>query len=382
MPFLLRRAVRHLARFHERSIIMAADPIPQNHTNDKAAYRVVVADLDRDEQSIQQLWRDGGLGLPDGASADADRFNWFYRTNPAGQAQAYLLVHSGEGQAVGTMGIGVRHFSVAGEEARGGTLVDFVVSPKHRSAYPALTLQRQGRQLAFESKDFLYGLPDTKAVIICRRLESHVQFDLPRFVRVIRTRFYLERKLPSWLAGAIGAALDSIDALLTSYQRLPRSVQGQWVDEFDARFDRLWERLDKHQTCLGVRDWAFLRWRFTAQPGHRYRIFAITDARTHELVSYFVCEQGRSALAVKDCLSLASANELKRHLLLLCRAARAGGAASLEIQLSPNATWREALSAVRFIQRSQRPFFATLSEAVQVSGKDLHWYITQADEDV
>jgi len=347
-----------------------------------STYAVLWANLPTQEDLIVNLWRDSGLVGAGNTATDRMRLRWFYAENPQGAAQVNLLGFSTEKLPVGCLAVAPRKFFVHGEPLTGGTLVDFVVNPKHRSAYPALTLQRAGRERALRSWEFVYGLPDTKAVAICKRLSTHISFDLPRFVRVLRSRGYLARVLPAPIAAVLSWLADSTDRLVTTTRLLGSRNRGEWLKHFDASFDVLWSQLDKKNLCIGLRDRTFLQWRFGSQPRHNYRIFSVTSRETGELRMYFVCEHSSHTLLVKDCLNIASEAELKHGLLLLVKAARQLGANAVDLQLSADPVWRRALERTHFALRSKRPFFAEFREPLQQKLEGCHWYITQADEDI
>lgn len=328
------------------------------------------------------VWAEGGIGSANGVEADRARYDWFYRLNPQGGACVNSLLHGEQKKPMGFLGIGARRLLLDGETVPAGVLVDFVISPKHRSAFAALLLQRKGREHASAFMPIIYGLPDTKAVGVCNRLESHVKFALPRYARVVRSQVYLERLMPHWLAVPLAAFTDTLDSIGMELQLLFAPVVGGWVNNFDSSFDDLWAALDKKNLCVGVRDREFLEWRFAQQPQRNYRTFVVKRKGSDALLMYFVCEISKTSLSVKDCLHVASDHELRAGLLRLALAARAIGATAIEIQVSADESFARALRGAQFLQRSQRPFFAVVSEALRERAARVRWYITQADEDV
>jgi hypothetical protein len=345
-----------------------------------ATYRVAVADADRDQAAITGLWAAGGLGGERTPDYDARRYDWFYRRNPQAQASLNLLYSNDE--PVGFLGLGARSFYVDGSEAVAGVLVDFVVIPKHRSVFPALTLQRQARAIGLGQKPVIYGLPDTKAVPVCRRLDMHVQKDMQRWVRVTGARHYLERKLPAILSVPLSLLTDWTDRLAVRVQVIRCGLLGAWIESFDDRFDDLWSRAEKRGRAIGVRNRQFLSWRFTEQPGHSYRIFAIERTGDQQLIGYFVCEIAAKFLAIKDCLNVGSPEEFTKSLLLLSAAARKLGLTAVSVELTAASRVQQSLRRAQFVQRSHRPFFAVLHESVREAAQKCDWYITSADEDI
>lgn len=344
-----------------------------------SSYEFSVGNATQDAAAAVRLWADGGLS-PGGTQADYARYEWFYLRNPQGLAWSNWLRHGSETDPVGFLGIGCRQMFLDGKALAAGVLVDFVVVPQHRSAFPALMLQRKGREQALASLQVVYGLPDTKAVLVCKRLESHVKFDLPRYVRVVRSRVYLERLLPQWVAKPLALFTDTLDWIGMRLQLALASGVGHWVKGFDASFDQLWAAHPKDDLCVGVRDRAFLQWRFADQPGRDYRTFVVRCKGA--LRAYFVCEITGTTLRVKDCLAIGSERELSSDLLMLALAARSSGLSSVEIQIASTVSVTRALRRAQYVVRSRRPFFAVVAESMRSRASSVGWHITQADEDV
>lgn len=345
-------------------------------------YRFKTASVIGDSATAIALWRAGGLGSATGVASDIARYNWFYLNNPQGLAKLGFATYDPDETTIGCIGIGARKFYLDGTEVSAGVLVDFVVSPKHRSVFPALLLQRDGRASALASMAAVYGLPGPKAVAVCKRLETHVSFELPRYVRVVRSAQYLERLAPRWLVAPFAALIDMLDRSAIGLQLLSVSLRGKWVESFDSRFDRLWDRIDKSAICLGDRKSEFLHWRYKQQPDRAYHVFVISHRDSEEIAMYFVCEAGNGGLKIKDFLTDESASAIKAGLLLLCQQARQMGMSFVEIQIAGSDAIKGALKGARFTPRSSCPFFAVVNEPFRSDVQAARWYITSADEDV
>jgi len=359
-------------------------------------YSVIAGDVERDRQTTLHVWQIGGFAAT--AGGDEARYDWYYLKNPAGAGQLSLLrCDTAEAvsttvneDTVGSLGVCPRQMSLDGRPFLAGVLVDFVVSPLHRTALPALQLQRAARARAHETAAVLYGLPDTKAVPIFKRLGAQVQFPLPSYTRVLRTARYFARVMPAWASRAAGLLVDTFDIALLRLRVAAGTLtgtrcSGAWVGAFNADFDRLWRDFKKDGLCVGVRDAAFLQWRFGARPGANFRTFVVRDSRTKELRAYFVCELLEGGVAVKDCLSVGSRRDLVHALNLLCLAARKIGGDALYLQIVAPGFFGDALRKTWFRQRSSRPFFASVKPTSADAGADFGaagWYVTQADEDV
>jgi hypothetical protein len=342
-------------------------------------YSVLAGVPTSDREQAVAVWLAGGFGSPDPEIQRA-RFDWMYRHCPHGEGQVNFLYPPGQAEPVGFLGVSLRQWMLDGKPVRGGALVDFVVHPSHRSAAPALQLQRRGRERARESAQLLFGLPEPKAVAVFKRLGSNTQGTMPRYVRVLRFGVYLRRRMPGWLASTIGGLVDVLDGLSMRLRLLGGGLSGEWQTDFDAGFDDLWRRCASGARCIAVRDRNFLEWRFGSQPGHRYRVFAVKARTGGTLEAYFVCEQNEHTLVVKD--MLAAGGQLHEGLVRLCLAARAAGAGALSVPLLADDVNIAALRRAGFVERDSRPFFGLVGESASDRRAVSDWYVTQADEDI
>ena len=342
-------------------------------------YAVIAGTVPSDRDRAVAVWLAGGFGDPD-ADRQRARFDWLYGQCPHGEGQVNFLYPPGQTEPVGFLGVSLREWMLDGVPVRGGALVDFVVHPSHRSAAPALQLQRRGRERANESAKLLFGLPEPKAIAIFKRLGSTVQGSLARYARVVRYGAYLQRRMPAWLARPTGAIAGIADGVRLRARLLTSKLQGAWQQDFDASFDALWQRCDKRARCIGVRDQKLLRWRFGSQPHHQYRVFAVRSRSDATLRMYFVCERDGDTLVIKDLLAEGTDGFLTEGLFLLCLAARDAGASAISVQILADEFVVGALRRAGFVQREARPFFGMVGEP---SGgiPAATWYITQADED-
>ena len=357
-----------------------AGPVAAQAAQALPPYAVAPGAPGKDRDTVAHLWQVSGLGNLTDEQQKA-RYDWFYLRNPQGDGEISYLHASAEPGAVGFLGVGRRDWFLDGEPVPAGVLVDFVVRPDHRTAAPALTLQRRGRERALQWARLLIGLPDVKAVAIFKRLDKQVQFFLPRYVRILRYDGYLRRRLPPLLARILGKLIGVCDGMLRSARLLGAGVRGSWLPQFDARFDDLWQRTEKAGRSLGLRDAKFLAWRFGGQPGFQYRTFGL-ERPNGELAAYFVCDLQGDTLAVKDVLGAATHREYTQGLLLLANAALRDGAHAVSIQVIGDETFDKALRGANFLERDKRPFFAMLDESVRARSGNLRWFVTQADEDI
>lgn len=316
------------------------------------------------------IWR-GNLGRAEELEA---KYRWFYRANPAGPAQLMLLAREGEDAPVGVLGLGPRQFSAAGTLVRAVVLADFAVLPRHRSLYPALLLQRCGREQATKRFDMVYGFPNRRAAPVVARAGYRKWGEVGRYVAVLRTRDYIARVLPSSLAAPLAPMADAAIGLWRALRRPPGWRSG-WIEQPDGRFTALWARAQAGAWLIGCRDREFLAWRFS-QPARRFRFLAL-ESRDGELHGYAACERIDRVMFVRDFLfDPARPRALLALLAHLQSAARADGCTSVCLEFFGDAAVIAGLAGAGFVRRDGRPLM--VSAEPMPAGRP---FITSADED-
>ena len=347
-------------------------------------YRVEAASLDADARGIVDLWADN-LGHPE---RRATKLDWFYRCNPVRRAEIFLLREVRQSQAVGVTGLACRQLRIGDRLVDAGLMADFAVDAHHRTLFPALTLQRSVLQLGLTHYGLLYGFPNPKSLPVVKRAGYEVLGGMSRYVRVLRTRDYLPRWLPT---GARVVAAQALDVLLRlRHGLLPRFFQPGaysvgWVDQPDDRFNALWAtRQSNDWQVMGVRDCAFLAWRFAPKPWHHYRFFVVSKPATDQILGYAVCEPDSGVLHVRDLLaSSPEGRSLPILLRALMREARNQGHRSVSLELMCRGETVKILtrSGLRAREHSSQPMILATSESVRLELQPYAWYLTRADID-
>jgi hypothetical protein len=329
-----------------------------------------------DGATMLALWRQGlsHQGAPQA------RLDWFYRAHPCGAPRVFILEQ--DELPIGTATLARRAVVHAGRDASAGVLVDFVLHADQRTLFPALALQRAVRETALADLAVVFGFPNRRSLAVVKRAGYRHVLDLERRVRVVRSARYLERLLPAWLARPLAWLADHARHLVARMQlALPAGWQARWLDAPDARFDSLWQRCRSAAGLIGVRDRAFLDWRFARAPGLAAR-FLCLDAEDGELLAYAVCIVDAEGLDVLDFLATPAA---PRALSALMGALEAEvwrlGKASIALRWGGTAHVGRALAAAGFVIRDCQP--VTVSGPVdeedwRTAG---NWYLTGADLD-
>jgi len=244
------------------------------------SYTVLQADPRESREAILALWQ---RNLPPASSA---RYHWLYEAGPATSA----LLESKDGQVIGAAGLMRRTFSLFGRRVEAAQAVDLNVDRQHRTIGPAVALQREiTARVQSGELGFVYGLPNARSDPVLKRAGYQVVGCLARWIKPLRFRVLARRcRWSKWLAGA-GAVLDPLLQASSGelFYRRPAGACIQYLDQFDARFDRLWQAAARQFGVIGQRTSDYLGWRFTRCPKAGHRAVCLADANG-ELAAYVV----------------------------------------------------------------------------------------------
>ncbi|MBI4512020.1 MAG: hypothetical protein HY698_20480 [Deltaproteobacteria bacterium] len=320
-----------------------------------------------------------------------EKFRWYYQDNPLGAGSAVLLEcssDSGESMGfVGCGGIGNRQFFFHGRPLRVALLSDFAVNREHRTAFPALMLQRSARTYCRAHFDFSYGFPNRHAVGLFHKLGYHDLGQAVRYARVLRHEEYLRRHVGSkGLAKMAGFAIDvphhSLD--LAKSLRSVFSLKLEWLQGVDSRLDRLWERACTLFPLMGYRGSDHVRWRFFDRPGIRHELVALVGRQSNEIRASAVLQLDKVA-HVRDLLGQ-SEEDMGLLLDMLAPELRRRGMSSMSIRFLGSGRMHALLRAHGFVPREQsRSVIMDPGDSSAAIKTDLsnveNWYIMDGDED-
>jgi hypothetical protein len=369
-------------------------------SNTPQLYTTVAANIEHDREKILALWN---RGLTHGGMPEA-KFDWYYRKNCGGPPQIFFLCHGPQQETVGVAAVGRREMRIGTQTIMSGELVDFVAVPEHRTLFPALFLQKEIRRLTLKTPlksqnsempsdgahDILYGLPNPKSLAVVKRAGYQLVGQLVRRARILRLAGYLSRHAPVWIGRLIGPMLDSVRMGVLALRAITtRGLRSCWLDRPDSRFDDLWKRVAAqsrmNNVLMGVRDSAFLTWRFIDCPLRTYRFFALFTNTEDRLIAYAVCAVDGEALHVHDFLVDPTAPDADKTLwIALSREAYRRGHSTLSVEFLGAESIQQSLEAIGLVKRQQRPLYATTAAAIHDRNtllQESNWYLTSADED-
>ncbi len=306
---------------------------------------------------------------------------WLER-NPHG-APLTWIARSPSGEAVGTTALFPRRFVVDGREALGCNGGDAWVAPAMRRGGVARLLHEATRDaMRPDGLAFMFGPP----------LQGNLGPLVHAGARIVGTLRYYWRPLTGRgaairladrghgakaeaLLAAAGTALAVEGALATR-----RAPVLERATEVGPEFDRLWEAARRWHRVAGVRDAAWVRWRFLEAPVPT-EVWVLR--RAARLAGYVATHRDAASgrMVLLDCLA-ASPGDLNGLVSGTLRLARSLGCLEVGTRLNPRTAYAGALRRFGFLQGHTRPAVQVLSPApppgLLASGG---WHLTHADED-
>jgi hypothetical protein len=349
-------------------------------------YDVENANIDSAIDAYLQL---SEANLPEAGASRRERFQWCYQDNPDGRGNFFLLLHDNEGsqnrQVVGCVGIAPRRLRYRGTWLRAGLSADFAVDRSHRTVLPALRLQRAADAFGQSQYDLLYGFPNASAVGVFVRVGYKVVGHMGRYVKALRFAPFVHKRLPvKAISAPVGFVLDTFERLIERVRvgRLPSSLRFEWIEEFDARFDKFWNQSpDGVSGLVGYRSREWLQWRFKAYS--RLLIGAIIDTATGDVSAYAVVAPKTPDVARISDFAAAGPGQLGALLACLPSRLRELGYHSASVQVLGPKWIGEVLERHQFrFHGPDRPVIARLparNGATPPAPEDC--YLTTADTD-
>ena len=343
-----------------------------------------IEDPVRREKTLLKLWNGSQLHVADDPR---HKYTWFYQDNPVGPATAFFLTEEADG-VVGCCGLGTRLIWIDGRPTPVGLFADFAVEPAHRTAMPALVLQRALCAGAQQRFPLTYGFPNAAAVGIFKRVGFPLLGTMSRYGKVLRHARFVKRVVPvAPLASLLGALLDAgarcRDAAHGLIRRNPHRLE--WLPVPDGRFTDCFERARGRHRFISDRTADTLRWRFTQRPGRASEFAALVSPRNEVLAYAAILQKETGVALIADFLAIDD-DALGALLDLLMPALRRRGFESAMTFFLGPMRIEAVLRAHGFVLRESAKFVAVgagegLSVAPEALTKVTDWYLTEADRD-
>ncbi len=282
-----------------------------------------------------------------------ERFGWIYRRNPQGQAETWLAISRATDEIVGFTSVHARTFEIDGERLVGGVGFDAFVRPDHRRMGIMTLLHKASlRDMADGAVPFRFmcGPPAPANLGALLKVGACVVGQLRMHVRPLTLSGALAMShytgTGSRLLAGAAARLDRLVRPAGGLvgRTLAVGIRASRCTSVGQAFDQLWNEQRRRWGITGVRDAAFLRWRYLENPVCEQELIALELGE--RLVGYAVLEFGERGALVVDHVLPPSRIDALRAIEALAAFATARGADRLLLRLSLGSSekwlWRSA----------------------------------------
>ncbi len=243
-------------------------------------YTISALDPHVQRSAVLDLW---SRNLP---GTGRERYQWLYEGGPA----IGWIARSCSEDIVGGAGLMRRRLRLFDEAVTAGQAIDMNVDRRHRAFGPARALEREVTGAAEQcGLRLLYALPNDLSEPIFRHAGYQTVGKLGRWAKPLCWKSMANHCGAGSLAGT--AALKCADWFLRlaspgSWDRRSR-LRSTIQEQFDDRFDRLWQSASRDLGVIGERTSTYLNWRFGRCPIMKHQVFCLSG-RTDELLAYVV----------------------------------------------------------------------------------------------
>lgn len=280
-------------------------------------YKIVEEDLGAvEEEALAVLSATRSVPLP------PERYDWLYRRNPDGPAVFWSIRNDATGELAGFTVALPRRMRVGGEKKVCWNGADFSMLPKHCTLGPSIKLRRAAKEGIDSGRaDFLYAHPNAKMQLIHERVGHFGVGRMVRYALPLRVWPYLARRIGNWSKLFPWPAPQLADGLFRAARWRPRSASTTTAvspaEGFDSNFDDLFEELSGGRSVIGVRDRAYLQWRYGENPLERYGLATAKAGSRLRGYAVFSRSADGDMLHVKDLFAATPA--VQRDLLEILR---------------------------------------------------------------
>jgi hypothetical protein len=332
------------------------------------------ANLQTDEQLIIDF-----LAQNHTADSNRERFNWLYRSSPAGEAQAWIAFDSETRANIGLAAAFPRRLYLGAREESAWVLGDFCIVRGHRSLGPALQLQRAclagldaGRSAIY------YDFPSETMAAIYQRLGILQTSSMLRLAKPLRVDKKLrsvvrQPRLARVLASAANMGLTLRDSGFHLPHGLTMSLQ---QSACGSEFTELAKKLGSAPGTCVQRSAEYMNWRYRQHPFRRHEIitlhrggslvgYAVTilDAQQLNLVDLFG-EQETIPMLLRSVVSIAQGRKLE----------------TVTTAIVAGHPWTKILRNLGFHQRENYPVVIGKGREVPTEKSDC-WFLMNGDRE-
>ncbi len=221
-----------------------------------------------------------------------DYHRWQYVDNPAGPVMGFLARDRETHKIVGQEALIPIQVDLDGVPTAVTLSLNTTTDPAYRRKGIFGGLIRSANEsLAPAGMAYVYGVPNQNSYAGFIGLGWYLVGDIPLLVRPVNLRRLVAQRTS--LPGVAPLVAIAGRPLAPTLPKTPQPVEGVSitpVEQFDASFDDLWQRVRGRQRVMVIRDSTYLNWRFHQIPLRRYDCFKATTT-DQVLVGYIVLRE-------------------------------------------------------------------------------------------
>jgi hypothetical protein len=251
------------------------------------------------KDQILKFWEEF---LPDTPS---QRLEWMMNGNPAGPATWYFAFEQSSGELSGMISLMPRELMASERKIRAGIMGDFVVGKKHRVFGPALSLVKEALA-AMDSMNLslIYSIPNTDSEKLLERAGLIRIGKFLHLVRPIKLNHY-KKKYANRLLSVIPLYAAEFFLKIISRDTYSADSNIQEQKSISEEFNNLWNQYRLNpEGITGVRDPAYIQWKFFDNPIANFHMIACRDRKTYHLSGYLAYTITDNRMHIYDVFSI------------------------------------------------------------------------------
>jgi len=233
---------------------------------------------------------------------DALYFDWRYKERPNnGHKPVIIWAETAQGEKIGSCSFIPHHFMVDDTVNAVGVLGDISVAKEWRGKGIAQQMFTYFSKTESARKfNFCFVLPNEGAFRPLKKTGWHTISKLDRYVKINNT-IYFRRIVPDRLKNICMYAFNLLNSLFyENHVKKKKTFNVELLNEFDERFNGLWQQFEKSGKILALRNKEYLSWRYLKHQSIKYKIFALTD--DFKLCGYMVYHLQQEQCFIDDFL--------------------------------------------------------------------------------
>jgi predicted N-acetyltransferase YhbS len=346
-------------------------------------YALTRPPLDEARPLVLALWREVFGALPE------SRYPWLYESNPAGEAILHVLRENGSDQLVGSTAAFPRTLHSRGEPLNAAIAGDLMVVQGHRSAGPAISLQRALLDTcAGQHLDIVYGFPNPKSTAVMRRVGYEPVASLLQLILPLKSHYFLRKHIRApWLSRPASILVDLALGLRPGVMRYGRLSSRECfvTDSFDRDFDELWTRIASRYALIGEKTAEYLDWRYRRCPSRAYRVFGVRDPGSGSLLGYVIFTEAKDRVQIVDFAWDEASVKPEEIIALFVRMQQPTGAESIAVSIAGSADVSRRFRNVGFRARGEtNPLLMYRPPGSRAKLDEIKrgtWYLVAGDND-